>query len=93
MGLVETPREGAKTIGFFHRSPTGRFEYDKSATEAAAPLLESGSAQLRLGQDPEGHVYGMLTANTSEYALLKEGAWTRETRSAAALGHPRHANR
>jgi photosystem II stability/assembly factor-like uncharacterized protein len=79
LGLVETRREGAKTIGFFHRSPTGRFEYDKSATETAAPLLESGSAQLRLGQDPEGHVYGMLTASTSEYALLKEGAWTRET--------------
>ncbi|HEY2631734.1 MAG TPA: lytic murein transglycosylase [Solirubrobacteraceae bacterium] len=79
MGLVETPREGAKTIGFFHRSPGGPFEYDKSATETAAPQLESGSAQLRLGQDAEGHVYGMMTANTSEYALLKEGAWTRET--------------
>ncbi len=79
LGLVETPREGAKTIGFFHRSPGGRFEYDKGATETAAPLLVSGSAQLRLGQDPEDHVYGMLTARTSEYALLKEGAWTRET--------------
>ncbi len=79
LGLVETPREGAETIGFFHRSPGGPFEYDKRATETAAPLLESGSAQLRLGQDSEGHSYGMLTASTSEYALLKEGAWTRET--------------
>jgi len=79
LGLVETPRAGAKTIGFFHRSPTGRFEYDRSATETLKPLLESASAaQLRLGQDPEGHVYGMLTASTSEYALLKEGAWTLE---------------
>jgi photosystem II stability/assembly factor-like uncharacterized protein len=79
LGLVETPREGAKTIGLFHRSPGGRFEYDKSATETTLPLLESGKAQLRLGQDPEGNVYGMLSANTPEYALLKEGAWARET--------------
>jgi photosystem II stability/assembly factor-like uncharacterized protein len=89
LGLVETPRSGPRTIGFFHRSPGGRFEYDKSATETAAPLLESGSgAQLRLGQDPEGHVYGMLTANTSEYALLKEGAWTRETPLQRPAGIP-----
>jgi photosystem II stability/assembly factor-like uncharacterized protein len=80
LGLVETPREGAKTIAFFHRSPGGRFEYDKGATETVAPLLESSSAPLlRLGQDANGHVYGMLSANSSEYALLKEGAWTRET--------------
>ncbi len=81
LGVVETPRAGAKTVGFFHRSPAGRFEYDQSATETVKPILESesGSTQLRLGQDPEGHVYGMLTANTSEYALLREGAWTRET--------------
>ncbi len=79
LGLVETPREGPKTIGFFHRSPGGQFEYDKSATETTLPLLESDKAQLRLGQDPEGHVYGMLSANTSEYALLKEESWTRET--------------
>ncbi len=80
LGLVETPLTGARTIGFFHRSPGGRFEYDKNATETAKPLLESSSgAQLRLGQDSGGRVYGMLTANTSEYALLKEGAWTRET--------------
>ncbi len=88
LGLVETQREGAKTIGFFHRSPGGRFEYDKSATEAAAPLLETENAQLRLGQDPEGHVYGMLTASTSEYALLKEGAWTRETAPRRPPGIP-----
>jgi photosystem II stability/assembly factor-like uncharacterized protein len=80
LGLVETPREGAKTIGFFHRSPTGRFEYDKDATETVKPLLESSAGvQLRLGQDSEGHVSGMLTASTSEYALLKEDLWTRET--------------
>jgi photosystem II stability/assembly factor-like uncharacterized protein len=79
LGLVETPREGPKTIGFFHRSPGGQFEYDKIATETTLPLLESGKAQLRLGQDPEGHVYGMLSANTPEYALLKEGSWTRAT--------------
>ncbi len=79
-GLVETQRDDAKTISVFHRSPGERFEYDKNATETLKPLLESASAaQLRLGQDPEGHVYGMLTASTSEYALLKEGAWTRET--------------
>ncbi len=40
LGLVETPLVGAKTIGFFHRSPGGRFEYDKSATETVEPLLE-----------------------------------------------------
>ncbi len=78
LSLVETPHEGPKTIGFFHRSPGGQFEYDKSATETTLPLLESDKAQLRLGQDPEGHVYGMLSADTSEYALLKEGSWTRE---------------
>jgi hypothetical protein len=78
LGLVETPLEGGKTIGFFHRSPGGRFEYDQNATEAVKPLLESAGAQLRLGQDPEGHAYGMLTASRPEYALLKEGAWTRE---------------
>jgi photosystem II stability/assembly factor-like uncharacterized protein len=88
LGLVETPITGARTIGFFHRSPGGRFEYDKSATEAVAPLLVSEYAQLRLGQDPEGHVYGMLTARTSEYALLKEGAWTRETALQRPFGIP-----
>ncbi len=45
LALVETPREGAKRIGFFHRSPGGLFEYDRGATETAAPLLESGSAR------------------------------------------------
>jgi photosystem II stability/assembly factor-like uncharacterized protein len=88
LGLVETTREGAKTIGFFHRSPGGQFEYDKSATETTTPLLESGKAQLRLGQDPEGHVYGMLSASTPEYALLKEGAWTRETALQRPSGIP-----
>ena len=79
LGLVETPLVGAKTIAYFHRSPGGRFEYDKNATETVEPLLEQLEPQLRLGQSSEGQVYGMLTAGTSEYALLKEGVWTRET--------------
>ncbi len=88
LGLVETPLGGAKTIAFFHRSPGGRFEYDKSATEAVAPLLETEKAQLRLDQDPAGHVYGMLSAGTSEYTLLEEGTWTRETALQRPSGIP-----
>ena len=77
--LIETPLTGPKTIAFFHRSPGGRFEYDSGATATLKPLLESESTELHLGQDSAGHVYGMLTARTPEYALLNEGVWTRET--------------
>ena len=77
--LIETQLPDARTIAFFHRSPGGRFEYDHSATETLKPLLEAPTAELHLGQDPAGHAFGMLTANTPEYGLLKEGAWTRET--------------
>jgi hypothetical protein len=77
--LLETPLTGPKTVAFFHRSPGGHFEYDRSASETLKPLLEANSPELHLGQDPAGHAFGILTANTPEYALLKEGVWTRET--------------
>jgi photosystem II stability/assembly factor-like uncharacterized protein len=77
--LIETPQTGAKTIALFHRGPGGHFEYDSGATATLNPLLESESAQLHLGQDSAGHAFGILTANATEYALLENGVWTRET--------------
>jgi hypothetical protein len=77
--LIQTQIPDVKTVALFHRSSGGHFEYDSSATETLKPLLESENAQLHLEQDSAGHAHGMLTANASEYALLNEGQWTRET--------------
>jgi photosystem II stability/assembly factor-like uncharacterized protein len=83
--LVETRTTLEKTIAVFHRPRGGRFEYDQRATETLEPLLKQPGAELHLDQYPEGpagHVYGILTAKTQEYARLGEGhdgpEWTRE---------------
>lgn len=85
LSLVETGTTLEKTIAVFHRPRSGRFEYNRQATETLKPLLEHGGAELRLGQypeGPEGHMYGILTRKSQEYARLSEGPsgpeWTRE---------------
>jgi photosystem II stability/assembly factor-like uncharacterized protein len=74
----------ARRLAVFHRTPGGAFQYDPAATNTLAPLLNNNAvtseaelyAQLRVEQNPEGHVFGLLTAGSQVYGYLKDGKWT-----------------
>ncbi len=78
----------ARKAAVFHRAPGGRFEYDQTATHTLAPLLSNKVADLRLEQDSEGRVFGLLTAESQVYGYLAGGTWTLQDAPVPPVGVP-----
>jgi hypothetical protein len=65
--VAQTPAyggAGTRKIAVFHRLPGGQFLLDPVATELLAPLLTTDLSgdRLRLGQEADGTVFGLLVA-------------------------------
>jgi hypothetical protein len=78
----------AHKTAMFHRLPGGRFEYDPAATTTLAPLPTESHGDLRLQQDSEGRVFGLLTADSQVYGYLKEGTWSLQATPTPPAGVP-----
>jgi hypothetical protein len=78
--LLEQASQGPPRFAMFHRTRggAGHFEFDSAATKTLEPLpgepalLREPTLRLRVREDSQGHVFGILTAGLQKYSLLEE---------------------